>query len=144
MQRKLIIDPQNENVTEIRNRLVTFNLQHLEDKDPHDYVIRYANDLGEFMAGICFSIHGQWLEVDFLVVEESERTQGLGTKLLQEAEALAVEKGCRMAFLTTFGFQARPFYEKHGYEVVYEQKGYPRTGCKYFMEKRLVGGIANH
>lgn len=137
MLRKLIADPQPEAVTEIRNRLLAFNLQHIEDKDPHDFIIRYENALGEFMAGICFSIHGKWLNVDFLVVEEDERTQGLGTKLLQDAEALAVEKGCTMSFLTTFGFQARPFYEKQGYEVVYEQKGYPRTGCKYYMEKRL-------
>lgn len=137
MQRKLILDPQPEAVTEIRNRLLAFNLQYIEDKDPHDFIIRYESDLGKFMAGICFSIHGEWFEVDFLVVEDDERTQGLGSKLLQDAEALAVEKGCTMAFLTTFGFQAKPFYEKQGYQVVYEQKGYPRTGCKYFMEKRL-------
>jgi len=46
-----------------------------------------------------------------------------------------------MSFLTTFGFQAKPFYEKHGYQVVYEQKNYPRTGSKYFMEKRLGGSV---
>jgi len=38
MHRKLIIDPQHEDVMEIRNRLLAFNLERIEDKDPHDFV----------------------------------------------------------------------------------------------------------
>ncbi len=137
MIRKLITDPQENDTAEIRNRIIAFNRERIEDKNPHDFIIRYENDLGEFMAGICFSIHGEWLEIDFLIVEERERTTGLGSKLLKDAETFALQHQCRMSFLTTFGFQARPFYEKNGYHVVYEQKNYPRTGSKFYLEKHL-------
>lgn len=137
MLRKLLTDPPESAVKDIRSRLLAYNLQHIEDKDPHEYVLRYETAAEELVAGICFTIHGQWLDIDYLVVEEEKRTQGIGSQLLQDVEALAMEKGCTMAFLTTFGFQARPFYEKHGYHVVYEQKGYPRSGSKFYMEKQL-------
>lgn len=36
---------------------------------------------------------------------------------MKRAELYAVERGCTNAFLDTFSFQARPFYEKLGYRV---------------------------
>jgi ribosomal protein S18 acetylase RimI-like enzyme len=39
--------------------------------------------------------------------------------------------------LETLNFQAKPFYEKFGYQVVWTQENYPKTGCQYFMVKQL-------
>ena len=137
MQKELIENPSEAAVQEIRNLLVMYNLSHIEDPACHDYMLRYADESGGLIAGMCFSIHGQWLEISFLFVNEQERTRGIGSQLLQEVEQLAWEKHCRMAALNTFGFQAKPFYEKSGYRVVYEQRNYPRTGSRYYMEKQL-------
>ncbi len=35
-------------------------------------------------------------------------------------------------------FQAKPFYLKHGYRVVYIQKEYSLINEKYHMEKTLI------
>lgn len=35
-------------------------------------------------------------------------------------------------------FQAKPFYLKYGYKIVYTQKNYPIINEKYFMEKDLI------
>jgi GNAT superfamily N-acetyltransferase len=84
-----------------------------------------------------FTVCGQWLNIHFLWVHESERGKDIGTRLLVEAEKKGKEAGCKRAYLNTFSFQARPFYEKHGYKVVYTQKNYPITNEKYHMEKNL-------
>jgi len=40
-------------------------------------------------------------------------------------EHAAKERGCTAAYLTTFSFQARPFYESLGYEVFGILDDYP-------------------
>jgi peptidoglycan hydrolase-like protein with peptidoglycan-binding domain len=45
------------------------------------------------------------------------RGHGFGRELMKRAELYAVERGCTDAFLDTFSFQARPFYEKLGHRV---------------------------
>ncbi len=67
----------------------------------------------------------------------SHRRHGLGSRLLAEAEAEALRRGCRMAWLDTFDFQARMFYERHGYTVFGELGGLPNGHCRHFMSKRL-------
>ncbi len=61
----------------------------------------------------------------------------MGTKILLMLEETAIKRGCKFVLLDTLNFQARPFYEKHGYEVKWTQQNYPKDGCKYFMVKEL-------
>lgn len=70
-------------------------------------------------------------------LDESIRGQGIGSDLLTEAEQIAKARGCSFVILDTLDFQARPFYERHGYQVQWTQANYPLTGCKYFMTKSL-------
>jgi hypothetical protein len=59
------------------------------------------------------------------------------TKLVRAMEAEAVGRGCHSAFLDTFSYQARPFYEKLGYEVFGALDDYPRGLQRFYMRKRL-------
>ena len=45
------------------------------------------------------------------------RGHDFGKELMKRGELYAAESGCTDAFLDTFSFQARPFYEKLGYRV---------------------------
>ena len=65
------------------------------------------------------------------------RGKGHARKLLESAETYAMERGCIGAHLETFSFQARPLYEKLGYEVFGEIRDYPPGHTFYFMRKRL-------
>jgi len=87
--------------------------------------------------GLYGNIWGGWLHVKALWVIKSVQRRGHGRRLLEAAEAYALEKGCAAASLETFSFQARPFYEKQGYEVVGQLDDYPVGHTKYFMRKRL-------
>jgi GNAT superfamily N-acetyltransferase len=70
-------------------------------------------------------------------VAEPPRGHGYGERLLQAAEKEARTHGCRGVFLSTFSFQARPFYERFGYEVFGELPDYPTGHAYYFMKKAL-------
>ena len=68
---------------------------------------------------------------------ESLRGRGEGARLLAEAERIAREKDCLYVKLHTFDFQAKPFYKRHGYEVIGETQDFPPGHTQYLMKKTL-------
>jgi GNAT superfamily N-acetyltransferase len=95
---------------------------------------------GEWMGGLLGSLWGGWLHVRILWVHAAARGQGNGTRLLHAAETSAIERDCFAATLETHSFQARPFYEKYGYEVFATLGDWPPGHAKYFMRKQLAAG----
>ncbi|MBV8508058.1 MAG: DUF924 family protein [Alphaproteobacteria bacterium] len=93
---------------------------------------------GEWLGGLLGSIWGGWLHVTHLWVASAVRRQGHGTRLLQAAEDYAVERACIGASLETQSFEARPFYEKYGYEVFATLENCPPGHSKFFLRKRLL------
>jgi GNAT superfamily N-acetyltransferase len=92
---------------------------------------------GPVVGGLSGRTYWDWLEIDDLFVPENLRGQGLGSSLLQTAETMAIGRGARHCFLSTFAFQARSFYEKHGYSVPGRLEGYPPGTTYYWMRKEL-------
>jgi GNAT superfamily N-acetyltransferase len=78
-----------------------------------------------------------WLSVELLIVPQAYRRHGFGSELMRRAEAYALQVGCVGVWLNTFGFQARGFYEKLGYEVFGSLDEHPRGWQRYFMRKLL-------
>jgi GNAT superfamily N-acetyltransferase len=103
---------------------------------PANFFLKSAR--GEWMGGLIGTIWGGWLHVKYLWVATAARAQGYGTRLLQEAERYAIERGCVAATLETFSFQARQFYEKQGYEVFGALSDYPPGHTKFFLRKQLA------
>jgi hypothetical protein len=50
----------------------------------------------------------------------------------------AIERGCHGAFLGSFSFQARPLYEKLGYEVFGALDDFPPGHRLFLLKKRLT------
>jgi len=94
---------------------------------------------GEWLGGLTGEIWGGWLHVRILWVDAVARGCGNGTRLLRAAEEYAVERGCFAATLETMSFQARPFYEKLGYEVFAALEDYPPGHTKFYLRKQLAG-----
>ena len=102
---------------------------------PLDVTVRDA--AGTIVGGLVANTHWGWLEVDLLWVDERVRGQGWGTRLLRAAEDEARRRGCRHARLSTWSFQARPFYEKLGYRVFGQIDDYPPGATDYILCKDL-------
>lgn len=112
--------------SEIRQNLDAFNARHrtellerLQDGWPGPQPLEvYAFDADDqLIGGLVGRTHSvpMWAEVDLLWVDEACRGQGIGRRLMDEAEARAIEAGCDALRLTTASFQGSGFYEFLGY-----------------------------
>ncbi|MCJ8275105.1 MAG: GNAT family N-acetyltransferase [Psychrosphaera sp.] len=115
------------------NKIAEYNWQNWEVSERKPLAVQMKNEQGEVIAGATARSFGDWLLLDYLWVSEELRGQNIGSKLLSQIEATGKSRGCVKCLLDTLDFQAKPFYERHGYEVQWTQEGYPKTGCKYFL-----------
>jgi len=100
-------------------------------------VYAYDDD-GAMAGGIVAATWGGWLAIDLVWVREDQRGTGLGSDLLQRIEARARdERGCIGVRLDTWGFQAKPFYEKQGYTLFGVLEDHPPGETEYQLFKRL-------
>jgi GNAT superfamily N-acetyltransferase len=110
------------------------------DVPPRDYLpisLSLRDPEGTLAGGLFGGTMWGWLMIDGLWVAEALRGHGHGSRLLAEAEALAVRRGCRGSWLGTFDFQAREFYERHGYTVFAELRGFPAGHAHFHLRKDL-------
>ena len=95
------------------------------------------DEQGGLVGGAVGTINWTWLHVSLLWVAEPCRHTGLGSRLMDEIEDVAVQRGCVDAHLDTFSYQARPFYERRGYRVFAILENYPPGHQRVFMKKAL-------
>ena len=96
------------------------------------------NKADEVVGGVIANVFGGWVYISLLWVEESLRNRGYGTQLMNLVETEATELGCQYAHVDTYSFEAKPFYERLGYESFATLEDYPKGYSKYFLKKRLV------
>jgi GNAT superfamily N-acetyltransferase len=95
------------------------------------------NEQDQLVAGIWGYINWNWLFIGLFWVSEPLRGQGHGTNLINQIEAIAKERGCKYAHLDTFSYQARPFYERLGYELFATLDDYLPGHQRFFLKKVL-------
>lgn len=100
----------------LAERIYEFNAKATGYFDGESFSGTQRDESGVIRAGVCGYTWGGCGYVSYLWVDESERGRGLGTALLNAAEAHARMKGCKVMFLATHVFQAPGFYERMGYE----------------------------
>ena len=115
----------------------SYNRSKREAAESEPLNLYVEDDSGELMAGLVAETFGNWLEIEYLFVKEDLRGQGIGSKLLQQAESEAKKRSCRYVFVNTYQFQAPAFYQKHGYKEVFTLKDYPYTGQRHYYQKDL-------
>lgn len=115
----------------------SYNRSKREAAESEPLNLYVEDDSGELMAGLVAETFGNWLEIEYLFVKEDLRGQGIGSKLLQQAESEAKKRNCRSVFVNTYQFQAPAFYKKHGYKEVFTLKDYPYTGQRHYYQKDL-------
>ena len=77
------------------------------------------------------------LYIDMLWLKENMRHQGLGKKLLMEAERIGRERNCTFATLNTMDWEALRFYQKLGYAIEFVREGYDKESKMYMLRKKL-------
>ena len=122
---------------EIKRGLMAFNVAHVGPDNYQELAIAARDASGRLAGGVYGNTAWRWLFVDLLWVDEPFRRQGLGRRLLRAAESTARVRGCTHAYLDTFDFQARPFYEREGYVHFGTQEDYPPGHRRFYLGKVL-------
>jgi GNAT superfamily N-acetyltransferase len=117
--------------------LLAFNEARLGPSGEQPVKLVARDSAGAVVGGILGHTRWRWLYIAKLWVDERARGKGLGTLLMAAAEDLARSRGCTDVSLDTFDYQARPFYEKLGYELFGTLEGYPPGSRQYYLRKRL-------
>lgn len=117
--------------------LAAFNRAQVPETVREQVAILLKDEAGATTGGLWATVAFDWLVIELLVVPEALRGRDLGTSILARAEEIGRAKGCVGAWLDTFSFQARGFYEKQGYAVVGEIPDHPVGGARYFLSKRF-------
>ena len=137
---RIVSEPRGDarDATFVRESLALFNVAVTGDSYYSPLAIFLKDERGAVLGEAVGHVWGGWLDLDALWVAEPFRRQGYGAKLLRAAEDEARTQGCHGVFLTTFSFQALPFYEKFDYEVVADIPDYPKGHRHHVLKKQLL------
>lgn len=131
------MSPANPDEQAVWGGLRQYNNEHVPSDSDVTFAV-FLRGTGESILGGVLAKAGRgWLHINSMWVDPSVRSRGYGTRLLAAAEEEARRRGCHSAYLDTFSFQARPFYEKNGYEVFGTLDNYPKGHQRFFMRKSL-------
>ena len=117
--------------------LVRFNESQAGPSGNRPIVIELRGEDGSVAGGLWGATAYGWLFTQLLVIPEKSRGEGLGRRVMSMAEAEAIKRGCHAAWLDTFEFQAKSFYEQIGYSCFATLPDFPKGFSRYFMRKDL-------
>lgn len=95
---------------ELGNLIRSYNRSKREFSKSEPLNIYVEDEHGNLLAGIAAETFGNWLEIEYLYVNEDLRGQGIGSEILCRAEQEARERKCKYSFVDTYQFQAPDFY----------------------------------
>ncbi len=96
-----------------------------KDRERHPLAVSVRNEQGVVVGGLIGELRMDFLYVDLLWIDESQRGTGIGKQLLDLAEAEARRFGCTHMHLWTWSFQAPDFYRSQGFEECGRLKDHP-------------------
>ena len=119
--------------------LRAFNAEHIPPSPQKPVAVFVRDETGVAIGGLEGVLRWGWLYVNHVWIPQSLRGTGVGSELLERAEALARDHGCIGCYLDTFDFQALPFYLKHGFERFGTLEGFPTGSRRHYLFKRFDG-----
>lgn len=117
----------------IHEKLREHNAGYMYDTGDFNF---HIEENGRIIGGIVAGGLGDTLEVEFLYVDRQYRGKGIGRKLLDHVETLALQKGLKRVALNTYSFQAPEFYQKLGYtEILKVSPAFDNFTQSYFIKE---------
>ncbi|MEL1086376.1 MULTISPECIES: GNAT family N-acetyltransferase [Pseudomonas] len=135
---ELTQNPTEEQRQAILQPLIEYNDAQTGGSKSEPFALMVKDQNGEILGGLYGRMIFRWMFIELLSVPEQGRGQGIGSKLMAQAEALAREKNCYGLWLDTFDFQAPEFYRKLGFSQFGEIVDYPPGHKRHYFQKRLI------
>jgi len=137
-------NPSLEELQFLEDRLYEFNSSQIGQDDGQLFAYFTRNDQQEIVAGLSGWTWARACEIRELWVHPSWRRQGYGRALLESAEHEALARGCKIILISSYSFQAPAFYQKCGYELVWQLNDFPPGHQYCYLVKRLTGTTSPH
>ncbi len=134
---ELITKPSTQHIATVRTGLSNYNISQVPEllTLPDEEFLVIMRESGQIVAGAVCEFDWGYLYFDTVWTHASVRGKGYGTLVMNAAENYAKMKGIHRAYLMTTSFQARPFYEKLGYQRFGFQQDRPLGHTFHFMQK---------
>lgn len=133
--------PATDDLQIISQGIKAYNQAYLPDEVVFEPDTRFAvfarNGEGCIVGGIRANAYWNYCLIELLWLTAEVRGVGVGSKLVAETERYARSKGFRFMRTETVDFQAKPFYEKLGYEVYGQLADFPAGHTTYCLVKKL-------
>jgi len=129
--------PTHQEVQFLDNMIYEHNKAQTNKDDGKLFAELIYDAENNIIAGITGWTWASACEITLFWVKDDYRGKGYGRLLLQAAEATAKKEKCKAIFLRTYSFQAPDFYQKYGYKVALEIKGFPYDHSSFCLIKEL-------
>ena len=132
------IEDKNEAVDQaVHAGLRAFNRAVVNWPERQFFTVALRDLGGVVRGGILASVSFDVLRLDDVFIEEHFRRSGHGRQMMATAEGEGGRRGARLAVVSTFSWQARPFYERLGY-TVYAQLPYNSGAYTLYSLKKSL------
>lgn len=142
MKVELTTTPSEQDAKTISQGIVDFNHKMIPNLEPLDAEVKFSifvrDDDDKVIGGIRATCYWNTLHIELLWLSQKARGGGVGSEMIKKAEQFALENHCEQVFVSTTSWQAKPFYEKQGYQLAFTLPDYPKDHASHFLTKRLV------
>lgn len=142
MQIAIELKPSEKDSSRLSEGIISFNHASIPDlepiKDEKQFFIFAREINGQVRGGLRATCYWNTLHIELLWIAEEARKKGLGKEIIERAEAHALENECSKAFVETTSWQAKPFYEKHGYKLLATLDDRPKGHASHYLAKSLL------
>ncbi len=137
-----VVEVDTERFDEVR-QAVSIGLSRYNDRflprerDRFPFALSVRDDAGAVVGGLIGELRLNWLYVDLLWIDESQRGTGTGRRLIELAETEARKFGADHIHLWTWDFQAPEFYRAMGFSEFGRMDNHP-AGVTTFMFVKAI------
>jgi GNAT superfamily N-acetyltransferase len=135
-------DPPKRDSDILSKGITDFNKSEIPDLEPNEAEVKFfvfaKDEADTVVGGIRATCFWNTLHIELLWLSEESRGTGIGKQLIDSAESFAVKQDCEKVFVETTSWQARPFYERNGYEHIATLPDRPKGHASYYLTKNLV------
>lgn len=134
---EVTVEPSEADLAIVRDGLVAFNEADVGPAGRIGLAVIVRDGDGRVVGGLSGYSAWGWLYVQWLWLAESHRGQGLAGRMLSQAEAEAMTRGCHGAYIDTFSPVALKAYRRQGYEPFGTLADFPKGRVRTFLQKSL-------